>query len=315
MKRVASFLSGLALTASMGSLARAVDKRPSVSEELSPVKVITAKARDGHVTRAVVRYPKSRGKLPAVFLTHGGFTEWSLDQLKKAANEQPLPAYYLAAGYITVVGTWRTYQDDPQSPGALWDCAALIEAVKTLPQVDPASVVAWGGSGGGSLVLELAGETDLAAVGVWEPGAILYSGLLTKDLRGPNGERVGGGPIFADPAKYFTARQRQLTREKLGKIRCPVLVTHGDVHAMKKLNFEYFLPELMGAGKKVTISIYPGMPHGLFWYSDEGRIEKVQRAFEETERFFRRFLPTQPVPLERSEVQWVADPPGHGVKN
>lgn len=308
MKRTASFLTTLVFATSVATAARAVDKRPYVSEQLSPLRVITATARDGHVTHAVVRYPTSRGKLPAVFLTHGAGKEWSVDQLKKGATEQPIPVDYLAAGYITVLATWRTQTEDPQAPGSLWDCLAVIEEVKKLPQVDPASVVAWGGSGGGNMVLEMAGETDLAAVAAWEPSTVRFTGLMTKGFLDP-------WPLMADPAKYYTARHQQLTREKLGKIRCPVLVTHGDVHALKKINFEIFLPELMNAGKKVTISIHPGMPHGLFWYSAEGRIEKVQGTFEEEERFLRQYLSTKPVPLDRSQVQWVPDPPGNGVKN
>ena len=310
MKRIASGLAMLVLASSVASQARAVDKRPHVSEQVSPMKVITATARDGHVTRAVVRYPTSRGKLPAVVLSHGGLSEWSAEQLKKGATEQPYPAYFLAAGYITVLTTWRDRREDPQAPGALWDFLAMVEEVKKLTQVDPKSIVAWGGSGGGSLVLELAGETDLAAVAAWEPATVLFTGMMTKS--GPD-EEGSAKPIMADPAKYFTDRHRQLTREKLAKIRCPVIVTHGDVHPLKKLNFDFFFPELLKAGKKVTISIHPGMPHGLSWYSAEGRIEKLQRTFEEEESFFRRFLPTQPVPLDRSQVQWVPDPPGQGV--
>ena len=231
MKRIASFLVMLGLATPVASQTREVDKRPSVSEQVSPMKVITATARDGHETRAVVRYPTSRGKLPAVVLFHGGLQEWSVDQLKKGATEQPLPVYYLAGGYISVLATWRTRTADPQAPGALWDCIAVIEEVKKLLRFDPASVVAWGGSGGGSLVLELAGETDLAAVAAWEPATVLFTGMMTASGRD---EEKSARPIMTDPGKYFTAQYRQLTRKKLAKIRCPVIVTHGDVHPLRR---------------------------------------------------------------------------------
>jgi dipeptidyl aminopeptidase/acylaminoacyl peptidase len=293
--------------------ARAVDKRPQVSEQISPVKVITAKARDGHVTSAVVRYPTSKGKLPAVVISHGGLKEWTVDQLKKGATEQPVPLFYLAAGYVTVVTTWRNRNEDPQAPGALWDFVAMTEEVKKLPQVDPKSVVAWGGSGGGSMTLELAGETDLAAAAAWEPATLLFSGMMSKNV-GPD-EDPKTKPIMDNPAKYFTDRHRQFTREKLAKIRCPVIVTHGDVSGLKRLNFEFFFPELLGAGKNVTISIHPGMEHGLSWYSAEGRMAKLLSTFKEEEAFFLRYLATKPVPLDRSQVQWVPDPPGNGVRD
>jgi dienelactone hydrolase len=188
----------------------------------------------------------------------------------------------------------------------------MVEEVKKLPQVDPTSVVAWGGSGGGNLVLELAGQIDLAAVAAWEPATLLLSGMMTKEVGGSDEDR-SPKPILADPGKYFAARHRQLTREKFAKIRCPVFVTHGDVSTLKRLNFEFVFPELMSAGKKVTISIHPGMTHGLTWYSAEGRIAQMQSCFEEEDSFFRRFLATKPVPLDRAQVQWVPDPPGHGA--
>src|SRR5262245_26467234 len=179
MKPIVSVVAVLVWASSAASLAPAVDKRPQVSEQLSPLKMITATARDGHVTRAVVRYPTSRGKLPAAVLFHGGLKEWSVDQLKKGATEQPLPVYYLAGGYVSVLATWRTRTEDPQAPGALWDCVAVIEEVKKLPQVDPASVIAWGGSGGGGLVFELAGERDLDAVAGWGLGKGIFRGLMS----------------------------------------------------------------------------------------------------------------------------------------
>jgi hypothetical protein len=40
---------------------------------------------------------------------------------------------------------------------------------------------------------------------------------------------------------------------------------------------------------------------------------KLKRAFEEEESF-RQFLATKPVPLDHSQVQWVPDPPGNGVR-
>ena len=104
----------------------------------------------------------------------------------------------------------------------------------------------------------MAGETDLAAVAAWEPATVLFCGLMTKDFRGSE-EDKNTKSIMADPGKYFTGQHRQLTREKLSKIRCPVIVTHGDVSALKKINFEFFFPELMNAGKKVTISISRGV--------------------------------------------------------
>ena len=61
------------------------------------------------------------------------------------------------------------------------DCLAVIDRVRHLPRMDSESVFVFGGSGGGSLALELAGQTKLAAIAAGEPANVLFTGIWTKD--------------------------------------------------------------------------------------------------------------------------------------
>ena len=170
------------------------------------------------------------------------------------------------------------------------DCLAIVAAVKKLPFVDGESVVVFGGSGGGSLALELAASTRLAAIVCGEPATLLFCGMLED---GEFGKRM---EVLADPHKHYTAERQARTREKIKHISCPVLILHGDQHALKKLNGEIFLPELKAAGVDVEYKVYPGNPHGFYWGS--GTDEKtVDQFLADVDAFLARRLKTPPHPF------------------
>src|SRR5205085_716475 len=100
---------------------------------------------------------------------------------------------FLAAGYVLVEPTFRDRTINPISDEALHDCVAIVEYVKRLAGVDPESVVIWGNSGGGSLALELAGETDLCAAAAEEPASVLLTGMFAP-------ENLHGSPPYDGPS-------------------------------------------------------------------------------------------------------------------
>jgi hypothetical protein len=53
--------------------------------------------------------------------------------LKRAVLNQPLPAFFLAEGYVIVQATYRSRSEDPQSPKTVWDVVAMVEHIKQLP--------------------------------------------------------------------------------------------------------------------------------------------------------------------------------------
>ena len=94
---------------------------------------------------------------------------------------QVTQARFLAWGYVTVNATRRAINHDPQDRGVVADTLRIVEATKQRPEVDADSVTLYGGSGGGTLALEVAGKTKLAAIAAGEPATIIYMGMFTKD--------------------------------------------------------------------------------------------------------------------------------------
>lgn len=269
--------------------------RHTISEQISPVEVIFPLARDGQIAGALVRRPPGPGPFPVLLHLHGGLAPMSLGALK--GRVMGLTASrFLAAGYIVVAAGFRSRVNDPLTPDALLDFLAIAEHVRAMAAVDPHSVVVWGDSGGGSLALELAGETALCAISVQEPATVLFTARYSKEMLGPGPayQEADGNYIMEDPQRYYTPEIRQRTVEKIERIRCPILVAHSDIHIINKLNTEIFIPELRRAGKHVETVYYPGEPHGFSARADPA----AARFFEDSHAFFGRYLPTQPVAIE-----------------
>jgi hypothetical protein len=120
--------------------------------------------------------------------------------------------------------------------------------VKSLPYVDPSSVVVNGTSGGGDLALELAAATELAAIAAEEPATLLMAGIITADMWAEAQERIAGsvaagggrgrgrgaGVTTADilgdwdlVELYRAAGDSETLTEKIARIRSPILIIQG----------------------------------------------------------------------------------------
>ncbi len=179
--------------------------QPEVSEKACPLEVIEAPTQDRQLAIAVVRKPPGEGPFPVVIHLHGGLGTNSVEKSKQLLRGQTF-SRFLAAGYVTVAATFRSRAEDPQTLDALRDCQAIIEHVRKMPEVDPKSIVLWGQSGGGSLALELAGETPLCAIAVEEPATVLFTGMFNKtNLKGKPPYKVGSGRhIMEAPQSFYT---------------------------------------------------------------------------------------------------------------
>jgi dipeptidyl aminopeptidase/acylaminoacyl peptidase len=265
----------------------------AISRELCPIHKITATAEDDKQIRAFYRKPPGDGPFPAVICIHGGVTSASDNNLRSLLLENAYTRL-LAAGYVTVAGDFRTYQATPKARGPILDCLATVRAVKKVPFVDGESVVVFGGSGGGSLALELAATTKLAAIVCGEPATLLFCGMLED---GEFGKRF---EVVAEPHKYFTEERKALTQKKIKMISCPVVILHGDQHGLKKLNKDIFLPELKAAGVEVEYKVYPGNPHGFYWGRSTTK-ETVEKFLTDVDTFVRPKLKTKPKQLNEGE--------------
>ena len=187
---------------------------------------------------------------------HGGVQSASDQNLQNLLTGNPVYTRLLAAGYVTVAGDFRTYRANPQARGPILDCLAIVNAVKKLPFVDDESVVVFGGSGGGSIALELASATKLAAIVCGEPATLLFCGMLGP---GEFGKRFD---ILDDPQKHYNDERKALTQKKIKTISCPVLILHGDQHALKNLNSRNRIARIESGRSRSRIQ---GLPRQLAW--------------------------------------------------
>lgn len=276
---------------------------PRVPQEVSPLQVIEAVALDGRPAHAVVRLPPGPGPFPVVMLIHGGLKERPMEWLKETALNEALPLLLLARGYTTVQATFRTYAENPQDPGPLWDCLAILKKVQELPRIDPQSLLVFGESGGAGLSLLMAGESHLAGVAVHEIGALIFTGMATREFGPPTGRGVVRfKQILEHPQKFYTPELQELTRARLRKIGCPIFISHGYSLPLQKLDFEVFLPELAAARKRFMVTAYPGILHPLF-REYEGRLSLFQDLVEEFSLFFKPALRTLPLPIDPSLIE------------
>ena len=230
-----------------------------IPEDTSPVRTLNVTASDGNTLQVVYRAPKADRPLPAIVFIHGSLGQSKPRELIQSALTNPTHTRFLSKGFVSVAATFRTYGEDPLSRGPILDAIAIVQAVKKLPEVDPGSVVVFGTSGGGSIALELAGEKDLGlpAVVVGEPASVLYTGLMTDlSMRDES---------MKNYAALYTDERRAATEKKIAAISCPILVHHGDVHLLRKINFEIVFPAIQAAGKTLLIKNYPGEDHGFYW--------------------------------------------------
>jgi dienelactone hydrolase len=291
--------------------------KPDVPVEVSPLQYIEATASDGVKSFAVVRRPPGEGRFPAVLLIHGGLVTEDREALESSATEGITHERFLAAGYVTVTATHRDRSLDPQAP-AWRDSVAMVERIKKLPFVDPDSVVALGGSGGGSLCLEIAGETDLAAVAAGEPASVLFTGIMHIDDKRPAGYRYSGGrdidEEMADPKKFYTPELQKFTRAKIERIHVPIFIAQGNVHPIGKINREIIIPELEAAGKDVEVKDYPGQPHG-FYFGRTPHQEAALEFFKDCDRFFRKHIKVQPKAIAAERIRQEPAVSGRGQSN
>ena len=269
-----------------------------ISESECPVQSMDTHASDGRNLRAWWRKPAGEGSYPGIVFIHGGLKQFPDDSLRQHLTDNPVITRFLSKGYAVVMATFRTYEQDVQSGGPTEDVRAILRQTAKLPQVDPQRIALYGGSGGGSIALELGGDPEVCAIAAGEPATVLYTGKLTTDDYGPRLE------MMADPEKYFTPELRAKTREKLKSIRAPVMILHGDRHDLHKLNKQLFLPLMLEASVRVEYREYPGYGHGFYFGGGDDRWGKgadeavVEEVVRDVHQFFSQTM-RRPVQLPR----------------
>jgi len=267
-----------------------------ISEGLSPVQKVNVTAEDGNTIEIATRTPPGEGLFPAVVFIPGGMTEHDIVWRIHAAKTGPLQTRFLAAGYVIVLSTFRTYAENSRDPGPIQDNVAVVDYVKQMPEVDSKSIVVFGASGGGRLALELAGlgeRTGLAAIACGEPATTLYAEMYPEGMRGPNME------VSRNHQKYFGDENSIILKEKVQRLSCPILVVHSDVHQISIVNSKYHIPEIRAQGKSLETILYPGFDHGFYWGRGRTGITKdvFERMVNHLRKYFSEYLRTRPTPI------------------
>jgi dienelactone hydrolase len=282
---------------------RGADAPVLIAEDVSPVEALSVETQDGSTAIGVVRKPPGQGPFPAVVMLHGGLDPLPLDVLEVLAVRGWTMNRLLAAGYVIAIPTRRSRPEPPPGLGALRDSLAVVGEVKSMPEVDAESVVLVGSSGGSDLALEVAGEGGIVAVVAEEPATVLFTAILTPDTpkRGATWTPAEVWP--AEPKRHYTPDLQRLTREKIARIDCPILVSQGDqpldgAHQLRMIN-EILIPELRALGRQVEEVVYPGQAHGFGFVVGaapgpvaEATAVAALEFFSDANAFFERQLPT-----------------------
>lgn len=276
---------------------------PLVSADISPIREL----RIDDKAYAAVRTPPGKGPFPAVIFLHGGLHHASMDNLRKDVMSDPIHTRFLAWGYVTVNATRRDISHDPQDRGVVVDTLAIVGEVKRMTVVDPESVLLYGGSGGGTLALEVAGNAKLAAVAAAEPATIIYMGMFTKEHRAKDriiAENRSRELTQSPLEELYTPSLREHTRGKLASIKCPVFLLHGDQHYFRRFNLDLLVPEMRAMGKTVEVRVYPGGEHGFDW----GRRDNPAmclKANQDAHDFFLEHTKAKSKPIDESLIKLV----------
>src|SRR5437764_70818 len=75
----------------------------------------------------VARQPPGNGPFPAIVLLHGGLSPYPVEKLKDESLTRPNYTRLLAAGFVIVVPTFRSRDENPQTRAALDDCLAVVD--------------------------------------------------------------------------------------------------------------------------------------------------------------------------------------------
>jgi len=313
------FLALLALASVRPVAAQAPITRPRVSQQECPIEIIEPRATDGHRGLAVLRKPPGPGRFPAIVWVHPGLTTFPRAVLELFARDGANPSRFLAAGYVLILPTYRSRDADPQSKLPVQDLLAVLDHARQLPYVDPASVVVYGCSGGGDLALEVAALTEVAAIVAEEPASFMFTGVFNKDspkagaLFTPEDTR----PIGDNPTRFYSPEMRAFTRTKIARINSPILVVQGTTNWVVPFNDQVLIPELRAGGRQVEVRSYPdqehcfcfeggGVPPPPFFKATPSWPRTALQAYEDIERFVRRYIKTRPAPIEPRLVQEVA---------
>ena len=248
---------------------------------------------EGQRVTGYINIPRGAGPFPVIVMNHGYFLQERYTPGLGTLRE----ADYLAErGYVVAVSDFRSYAGSEQGRdggghfGVDWvyDSMNLMDAVKRLPQVDPARLGVWGHSTGGLNALQ-------ATVSRQDIRATVVVSTMSADMTETLGFLRGWRPWVADEVvrRFGTPQARPDNWARISPINYlaeasgPVQVHHGTADEEVTPEFSAHLWNAMqAAGTPGEYYIYIGADH--LW-SQPG---PWQAMMERTAAFYDRYLKT-----------------------
>ena len=275
----------------------------NLSQELYPIITDTVVSSDGERHPNAYRKPLGDGPFPVILFFHGGGRSWDAQALSDMLNGST-PTRFLNKGYMIVSATRReTYMfkiDNPKSftGGLIYDSIASLEKTKNLPGADSESVVIFGGSAGGSLAIETAAYSDIAALVLGEASPTRFSGLWAKEIGRSEG-RFGRSELYKDFDGFYTEDIKKNTRYFFNRIKCPILFLTGGNSGNPMPEMPIFMDAVEYKGDAAKNLTYPAFTHGF--YFGGGQViptgEQLDKIIGDVHEFILPHLKTKPKPL------------------
>jgi fermentation-respiration switch protein FrsA (DUF1100 family) len=206
---------------------------------------ITYETSDGLTLRS--GYKPARDRRPTIVYFHGNGADW---QSSVVATDRLTPA-----GYGVLAAEYRGYRDNPGSPneqGFYRDGRAALNWLAS-HGVKMSDIVIVGNSIGGGVATQLASEAEPRALVLISPFANL--------------PQVASEKLWWLPIRQML-KDRYTNHEKIGSIKAPIMLLHGDMDKVIPHHHSQLLAEINPAA---TLVIFPGAGHELAWRDEAER--------------------------------------------
>ncbi len=175
------------------------------------IEVVSVKTEDDLDLQAWYVPPKIEGK-PVIVMFHGNGGSYG-SMIYKAQ-------YYLDAGYGALLAEYRGYSGNEGAPselGLYQDGRAYIDWLREEKSIDVEDIVLYGESLGSGVAVQMATEYHVGGLVLEVP----FSSL----------QDVAKQKYFLVPVDYLL-KDRYLNTDKIGKVRCPLLIMHGQADSV-----------------------------------------------------------------------------------